>query len=106
MREQDICCAERKSNPGRCFSRGTVCSRESVSTFRVIRLTGREYDVEIASSETIATFKQKIEDHDGVPPDQQRLLFDGLELEDERTVADYKLQNGSKITCVFKLRGD
>lgn len=74
------------------------------NTIVIKTLIGKTVSIEVDPADTIATVKQLIEEKMGIPTDQQRIVFNAKHLNDEKTLAEYDIQNNNTLVLVLCLR--
>ncbi|EJU06658.1 ubiquitin [Dacryopinax primogenitus] len=72
---------------------------------KVKTLTGKEIEIDIDADDYISRIKEKVEEQSGVPPPQQRLIFAGRQMADDKTARELNITAGSTLHLVLALRG-
>ncbi|OAX79519.1 ubiquitin-like protein 1 [Emergomyces africanus] len=72
---------------------------------KVRTLSGKEMELDIEPDYKVSRIKERIEEKEGIPPTQQRLIFGGKQMSDDRTAAEYNLEGGATLHLVLALRG-
>ncbi|ODQ61800.1 hypothetical protein WICANDRAFT_59878 [Wickerhamomyces anomalus NRRL Y-366-8] len=72
---------------------------------KVKTLTGKEIPIDVEPTDKILRIKEIMEEKEGIPPSQQRLIFGGKQMNDDQTVESYKLEPGAQLHLVLTLRG-
>lgn len=87
------------------FSACVSKTEEVTMLIKVKTLTGKEIEIDIEPTDKVERIKERVEEKEGIPPQQQRLIYSGKQMNDEKTAADYKIQGGSVLHLVLALRG-
>ncbi|KUI53951.1 Ubiquitin-like protein 1 [Cytospora mali] len=72
---------------------------------KVRTLTGKEIELDIDKEFKVSAIKEKVEEKEGIPPVQQRLIFGGKQMADDKTADEYNLEAGATLHLVLALRG-
>ena len=72
---------------------------------KVKTLTGKEIEIDIEPNDKVERIKERVEEKEGIPPPQQRLIFAGKQMNDDKTAEYYRIAGGSVLHLVLALRG-
>ncbi|CAD6184844.1 unnamed protein product [Caenorhabditis auriculariae] len=102
---------EETSDRGLSFLSHSICYHNLLKMLiKVKTLTGKEIELDIEPNDRVERIKEKVEEKEGIPPPQQRLIFAGKQMNDDKTATDYKVVGGSgqidfdNRTCLHSAR--
>ncbi|KAJ8102154.1 ubiquitin-related domain-containing protein [Lipomyces tetrasporus] len=72
---------------------------------KVKTLTGKEIELDIEPTDKVARIKERVEEKEGIPPSQQRLIYGGKQMADDKPASEYNLEGGATLHLVLALRG-
>jgi len=72
---------------------------------KVKTLTGKEIELDIEPTDKVSRIKERVEEKEGIPPAQQRLIFGGKQMSDDKCATEYNLEGGATLHLVLALRG-
>eukprot|EP00027_Filamoeba_sp_ATCC50430_P008198 CAMPEP_0168558402 /NCGR_PEP_ID=MMETSP0413-20121227/9954_1 /TAXON_ID=136452 /ORGANISM="Filamoeba nolandi, Strain NC-AS-23-1" /LENGTH=78 /DNA_ID=CAMNT_0008589527 /DNA_START=110 /DNA_END=346 /DNA_ORIENTATION=- len=72
---------------------------------KVKTLTGKEIEIDIDPNDKIERIKERVEEKEGIPPPQQRLIFGGKQMADDKSAKEYNIDAGAVLHLVLALRG-
>jgi ubiquitin len=100
-----MCRATSPAAPASCSALSTALNMRGGMQLFVKTLTGKTVSIEVEEGESIEDVKAKIAEKEGIPPEQQRLIFGGQQLQDAKTLDDYNVGDDATLHLVLRLRG-
>ncbi|KAH9315382.1 hypothetical protein KI387_024009 [Taxus chinensis] len=92
-------------NDNRILHMGMMVRLRGGTMIKVKTLTGKEIEIDIEPTDSIERIKERVEEKEGIPPVQQRLIYAGKQMNDDKTARDYNIEGGSVLHLVLALRG-